>query len=171
MVVPDRITAAVAALPLTPSSAVLEIGGGSGAAAQLVLARLGAGGSYVSVDRSEVSQRRTRQRCADVGSAARWDVVRGTIEDVVPELDASTYDVVFAVNVNVFWTTDASALSAELRRVLRRRGSLWLFYETPSGTVGPKTTDGVARSLAGGGFATVSQSTPSPRLGAFAASD
>lgn len=168
---PDRIAAAVEALPLTPTSAVLEIGGGAGAAAQLVLARLGAAGSYVSVDRSELAQRRTRQRCADVGSAARWEVVRGAIEDVVPEVDEGTYDVVFAVNVNVFWTTDASALSAQLRRVLRRGGSLWLFYETPSGTLGQKAADGVTRSLTGGGFATVSRLTPSPRLSGFTASD
>ncbi len=169
--VPDRVAAAVDALPLTPSSAVLEIGGGSGAAAQLVLARLGAGGSYVSVDRSEVAERRTRQRCTDVGSAARWEVVRGAIEDVVAELPDHAYDVVFAVNVNVFWTTDASALSAQLRRVLRRGGSLWLFYETPSGSVGPKAADGVVRSLSGGGFSTTSRLTPSPRLSAFTASD
>jgi SAM-dependent methyltransferase len=170
MPVPPRLTAAVDALPLTPTSDVLEIGGGPGVAAALVLERLGAGGSYVGVDRSEVAERRSRKRCAEAGSAAAWTVLRGPAEEVVPTLPASSLDVAFAVNVNVFWTSDASVLASGLRRVLRPGGSLWLFYETPSGTVSERVADGVARSLAEGGFSSATTHTPTARLGAFTAS-
>ncbi|MFD1826335.1 MULTISPECIES: class I SAM-dependent methyltransferase [Mumia] len=170
MAVPARLTHAVASLPLTRSSAVLEIGGGPGVAAQLVLERLGPDGSYLGVDRSEVAERRTRQRCADAGSPARWDVRRGAIEDVAAMLPGAAYDLAFAVNVNVFWTSDASRLAAELHRVLHPEGSLWLFYETPTSTVGARVSDGVTRSLTGGGFDAVTAVAASPRLGAFTAS-
>ncbi|WP_370618797.1 class I SAM-dependent methyltransferase [Mumia sp. Pv 4-285] len=170
MPVPGRIAAAVEALPLTPSSDVLEIGGGPGVAAQLVLERLGAGGSYLSVDRSAVSESRTRQRCADTGSEARWQVRRGAIEDVVTTLPSAALDVVFAVNVNAFWTGDASALTAELGRVLRPGGTLWLFFETPSGSVDGRVADGCSRSLRGGGLGGVTGFTAAPRLGGFTAS-
>ncbi|KAA1423704.1 class I SAM-dependent methyltransferase [Mumia zhuanghuii] len=167
MAVPARVTAAVDALPLTPASDVLEIGCGPGAAAALILERLCSTGSYLGVDRSAVSERRTRQRCADVGPDARWDVVRGAIEEVTPTLPDAAFDVVLAVNVNVFWTTDASELVGELRRTLRVGGCLSLFYEAPAGLAGPKVRDGVERSLTGGGFPSVVRLSPSPRVSEF----
>ncbi|MGH1562412.1 class I SAM-dependent methyltransferase [Mumia sp. DW29H23] len=169
MAVPGRVSTAVAALPLRTSSDVLEIGGGPGVAAQLVLERLGPHGSYLGVDRSAVAEERTRDRCAAAAADARWEVVRGPVEEVAPTLPEASRDIAFAVNVNLFWTGDATPVAAALRRVLRPGGSLWLFYETPSGAVSDSAAEAVVSSLRGGGFEAVTVATPAPTVVAFGA--
>lgn len=47
-------------------------------------------------------------------------------------LSPSTYDVIFAINVNTFWTAPDAALLARLRDALRPGGRLALFYEPPT---------------------------------------
>jgi hypothetical protein len=55
------------------------------------------------------------------------------------------FDVIFAVNVNLFWIDAAKGLDP-VRRLLTKNGRLLLFYEPPS----PAQGERIARQLAGG---------------------
>jgi len=61
LTVPDRVAWAVDQLDLAPDARVLEIGGGPGAAAELVCRRL-TDGFLLGIDRSAVAIERSAQR-------------------------------------------------------------------------------------------------------------
>jgi SAM-dependent methyltransferase len=124
MAVPERIAWAVGLVGPKPGLRVLEIGYGPGVAVDLMCA---AGASVVGVDRSETAWRRASERNAGHGELA--DLRVGAVADLsfVDEFDA-----VLAVNVNLFWTGDASAELAVLRTALVPGGVLHVCYEPPS---------------------------------------
>ena len=143
--VPERVQRAVALLDLRGDEVVLEIGPGPGAAAELVLARY-PGVRYVAVDRSATAVARTSARNRAAVDGGRLVVREGDVAD--PDLaDAigGPFDVVFAVNVNVFWTRASHTEASALAGLLVPGGSLWLVYETP-GNDG-RVVDGVRASL------------------------
>ncbi|WP_277515744.1 hypothetical protein [Cellulosimicrobium cellulans] len=57
------------------------------------------------------------------------------------------FDVVLAVNVNVFWPRTADVEASALAALLVPGGALWLVYETPGGDDG-RVVEGVRASLA-----------------------
>ncbi len=59
----------------------------------------------------------------------------------------------FAVNVNVFWTTQATEELAHIRRGLDHDGRLFLFYETPTAARGRQAIMRVVDALRANGFA------------------
>ena len=136
--VPARTRWAVALLDVGPDDEILEIGGGPGVAMALVCDRL-RGGRITGVDRSATAVERAAARNAQHVAAGRAVLVRGQVTDV--SLPPGSVDTVFAVNVNVFWTTPAAAELGAIRRLLRPRGALHLVYEAP--------TAGKARAVAG----------------------
>jgi predicted methyltransferase len=73
----------------------------------------------------------------------------------VADFDPGTarFDKVFAVNVNVFWTTPATEELARIRRVLHRDGRLFLFYTTPSAARARQVLGRVVDALRANGFA------------------
>jgi SAM-dependent methyltransferase len=145
--VPDRVQRAVALLDLRGDEAVLEIGPGPGAAAELVLARH-PGVRCTAVDRSATAVARTTARNRSAVDVGRLVVRQADVTD--PGLAATLggpFDVVFAVNVNVFWTRAARAEAGALAALLVPGGALWLVYETPGGDDG-RVVDGVRASLA-----------------------
>ena len=153
---PARIREAVAQLPLTQNSRVLEIGSGSGAAAQLVCEAL-ALGTLLAIDSSETAVRRTAERNDAHIRSGRLTVAAQELASLDAGDDA--FDVAFAVNVNLFWTRDATAELGVLARVLRPGGALHLCYDGgPAGTAG-KAIQPVRRALAGSGFADVTTVT------------
>ncbi|GAA4954807.1 methyltransferase [Actinoplanes utahensis] len=91
--VSPRILAVVNALPLRPSSRVLEIGCGPGAAARAVAARLTTG-HILAIDRSAAAI--TRAAAVPVG---RMSVRRVAAEDFTLEPGEKPYDLVFAIRV------------------------------------------------------------------------
>jgi cyclopropane fatty-acyl-phospholipid synthase-like methyltransferase len=93
-----RLAAVVESLPLTPSSRVLEIGCGPGAAARAVAGRL-VDGRVVAIDRSAAAVAAARRAGAELIAAGRLDVRHVAIEDFVREPDEPPFDVVFAVRV------------------------------------------------------------------------
>ncbi len=88
----------VAALPLTPSARVLEIGCGPGAAARAVAARLPSG-HVLAIDRSAKAIAQARAACADEIAAGRLSVRQVAVEDFVPAPGEAPFDIVFAVRV------------------------------------------------------------------------
>lgn len=64
------------------------------------------------------------------------------------------FDKAFAVNVNVFWTTEADAECRVLARVLRPGGELRLVYGGPEPATTPGVGPGIAAKLGRHGFET-----------------
>ncbi|QJW37393.1 SAM-dependent methyltransferase [Cellulosimicrobium protaetiae] len=144
--VPERVQRAVALLDLRGDAAVLEIGPGPGAAAELVLA-WHPGVRYVAVDRSATAVARTTARNRAAVDDGRLVVRQGDVADPgLADTLGGPFDVAFAVNVNVFWTRSARAEAGALAALLVPGGALWLVYETPGDD--DRVVDGVRASLA-----------------------
>jgi predicted O-methyltransferase YrrM len=112
-----RLRAVVDALPLRPGMRVLEIGGGSGAAAREVASRIEPGGHVTLVDRSETAIDQARRGCAQEIAAGRMNVIRGSVEDLTLPDDTEPYDLVFACRVGVLDGRHPGAYGAALDRL------------------------------------------------------
>jgi cyclopropane fatty-acyl-phospholipid synthase-like methyltransferase len=149
-VIPDRIRWAVETLAVKPGDRLLEIGGGPGVAAALVCGLLD-GGSLRLIDRSPTAIERTRRRNAEHVGSGRLALETVDVADFDP--GKAQFDKVFAVNVNVFWTTPASEELAHIRRALDHDGRLFLFYETPSAARTRQAVGRAVDALQASGFA------------------
>ena len=130
---------------------MLEIGCGPGVAAVLVCDRLTTG-HLLAVDRSAVAVERTARRGAAHVAAGRLDVVRSGVEQL--DLPQASLDAAFAVDVNLFWTTDAGPALDVLTRALRPGGRLHVLYGTGGPTSPDRVLGPVTSGLAEHGFAT-----------------
>jgi SAM-dependent methyltransferase len=154
-VVPERIRAAVAALDVAAGDRLLEIGCGPGVAISLVCERLGDRGAITAIDRSAVAVARALRRNASCVAAGRAGVHRAafTAEDLAAAgLAGRTYDKVFSVNVNLFWTGPATAELALARASLAPGGRLYAFYEPPASRTS-EIAGRVSAAFAAAGFA------------------
>ena len=149
-VVPERIRWAVETLAVEPGDRLLEIGGGPGVAASLVCERLDRG-TLLLIDRSATAIERTRGRNPEHVASGR--LALETIDVAHFDPGNARFDKVFAVNVNVFWTTPATEELARIRKALDRDGQLFLFYETPSGALARQAVGRVVDGLRANGFA------------------
>lgn len=144
--VPERVRRAVELLDLRGDEAVLEIGPGPGAAAELVLATH-PGVRYVALDRSATAVARTTARNRVAVDDGRLVVRRGELAVTGgPDVPGGPFDVAFAVDVNVFWTRVAHAEASALAALLVPGGALWLVHQTPDGA-DDRVRDGVRASL------------------------
>lgn len=136
---------------------------GRGAAAELILGS--AEVSYVGVDRSPTAVAATRQRLAHQIGRGAAEVLHRALSDLVPER-LEPFHTVLAVNVNVFWTTDARVELSLLRRLLSPAGGcLELFYETPSLVQHQRIRERTELHLHDAGFLTAVESqTDQPRM-------
>jgi ubiquinone/menaquinone biosynthesis C-methylase UbiE len=146
--IPERLTWAVDTLGVEPDDRVLEIGGGRGVSASLVCERL-SGGTYTGIDRSETATRAARKRNQGYMASATASFDTADVADA--DFDDARFDIVFAVNVNVFWLDATSELKV-IRRALSPNGLLYLFYEPPSADMTHDIADRVASNLAANGF-------------------
>jgi cyclopropane fatty-acyl-phospholipid synthase-like methyltransferase len=149
-VVPERIRWAIETLSVEPSDLLLEIGGGRGVAASLVCERLDRD-RLLLIDRSATAIERTRRRNPEHLASGRLALETVDLEDFEP--GEARFDKVFAVNVNVFWTTPATEELARIRRALERDGRLFLFYETLSAARARHTVTRVVGALRANDFA------------------
>ena len=147
--VPDRVRWAVDVLDPQPADALLEVGCGPGAAAELVCARLGTG-RLLAVDRSPVAVRRTAERCAGHVVAGRLEVRQAELADL--ELPAGGLDAAFSIDVNVFWVRDPAPELAVLRRALRPGGGLHVLFGASGPTAAERVLGPVADALRRAGF-------------------
>ncbi|MEJ2871937.1 methyltransferase domain-containing protein [Actinomycetospora sp. OC33-EN08] len=93
-----RLAAIVDALPLDPTTRVLEIGCGPGAAAREVARRAG---HVLAIDRSPTAIRQVTTTGAAEIAAGRLSVRCVAIEDLVLGPDDEPFDLAFAVRVGV----------------------------------------------------------------------
>ncbi|MEV0395412.1 SAM-dependent methyltransferase [Polymorphospora rubra] len=147
--VPERLQWTVDRLELKPGDDVLEIGCGRGVAVALV-ADLLDGGTITAVDRSDKAIEGARQRNREHVDAGRVVLHTAALEDV--DLGDAAFDVIFAVNVNLFWVRRADAEAALLKRLLRPGGRLHLVWEPPGGGKATQIADTVGGLLSDNGF-------------------
>ena len=124
---PDHIARLVPRLGLTGTERILELGAAPGAAVAEIGPLLTGDGHVTALDRSAVGVRRIRERNRDLVDAGRLTVV----EQDLTTLEAGgppRFDVIFASNVNVFWTHPAKANVETLAALLVPGGRLHLFY-------------------------------------------
>ena len=140
---------------------VLEIGGGPGVAASIVCDRLETG-RMLLIDRSATAIERTRRWNPEHMSSGKLSLETIDLRDF--EARGRRFDKMFAVNVNVFWTTGATAELARVREALDPGGRLFLFYETPSAGRADEVATRVAEALRANGFAEPEILTPAPEL-------
>jgi cyclopropane fatty-acyl-phospholipid synthase-like methyltransferase len=148
-VIPERIRFAVETLAIEPGDRLLEIGGGPGVAASLICERLD-GGRLLLIDRSATAIERTRRRNPEHVASGRLALDTVDVADFDPR--NAGFDKVFAINVNVFWTTPAAEELARIRTALEHEGRLFLFYETPSAARARQAVARVVDALQANGF-------------------
>jgi cyclopropane fatty-acyl-phospholipid synthase-like methyltransferase len=158
--VPARIAWAIDLLHIQPEDRILEIGCGSGVALSLVADRLD-GGRITAMDRSASAIERARARNAQHIAAGRA-VLRQV--ELAKFRGRGPFDKAFAINVNVFWTTNADPECQVLTRVLGSDGGLWLVYEMPRAVSVRDPTNHVIANLARHGFTTEAINHPTGRL-------
>lgn len=126
--IPARIRWAVDFMDVQPQDHVLEIGCGSGAAADLICRRLEGKGKMFAIDRSEAGVDRTKQRCAAHVEAGRLTVRQ--IDLATLRVPVKRLTKVFAFDVNLFWVRDCKDELALLHERILPGGSVNLFFST-----------------------------------------
>jgi SAM-dependent methyltransferase len=148
--IPDRLLQTFDLMELAPDDRELEVGGGRGVLAELILRRPATGG-LVGIDRSSaaVQASETRNAAAVADDRARFRQL--ALHEVDPD-DLGRFDVVVAVNVNLFWTSPASHELAVVRRLLAPDGVFWIVYHPPTAATFRRLRSRVGDHLAQAGF-------------------
>jgi cyclopropane fatty-acyl-phospholipid synthase-like methyltransferase len=147
--IPSRIRWAVDFMDVQPTDHVLEIGCGSGAAAELICSRLQTGRLF-AIDRSESGVDRTRRRCARFIESGRLTVRQ--IDLATLRVPVKRLHKVFAFNVNLFWVRNCEPEVELLHERLLPGGSVFLFYEARQPDQVPAIVENVSKALSGAGF-------------------
>lgn len=148
---PDRLIAAVHALDVRPGDRILEIGCGTGVAAELICGRL-ADGQLVAIDRSAKAVAAAVARNAGSVDAGRVRFHTLSIEDAEPDV-LGRFDKVFAVNVNHFWVRPARRELRLIDELLGPAGELLLCYEPPDANRAQRLEATLVEQLSAAGFA------------------
>jgi cyclopropane fatty-acyl-phospholipid synthase-like methyltransferase len=124
----DRLSWAVELLQVQPDDHILEIGCGHGSAIALVCEKL-ADGKITAIDRSKTMIEVARKKNSACIEATRAELIASALHQA--DFGASSFNKVFAINVNVFWMKPTKEL-AVLRERIAPGGSLFLIYQAPS---------------------------------------
>lgn len=148
--IPARIRWAVDFMDVQHNDHVLEIGCGSGAAADLICRRLEGKGKMFAIDRSEAGVDRTKQRCAEHIEAGRLTVRQ--IDLATLRVPVKRLTKVFAFDVNLFWVRDCADEVALLHERVLPGGSVNLFFNTSRPEDLPEILKNTSAALTKGGF-------------------
>ena len=116
-------------LDVQPNDCVLEIGCGSGIAAQRILEKLTGKGWYYGVDKSDAAVKAAFKRVHDPERPDRAIIRKGAFD--ADNHEPLIFSRVLAVNCNVFWTDDGEALRG-VGRLTRKNSMFVQVYEPPS---------------------------------------
>ena len=148
--IPARIRWAVDFIDVQPNDHILEIGCGSGAAADLICRRLEGKGKMFAIDRSEAGVDRTKARCAQHIEAGKLTVRQ--IDLATLRVPVKRLTKVFAFDVNLFWVRDCKDEVALLHERILPGGSVNLFYDTSRPEQVPDILAKASNALREGGF-------------------
>ena len=151
--IPRRLWTAVEVLDPPPTARVLELGCGAGVAAGLVCRRLTTG-HITALDRSATAIERAERRLAAYLDEGRADLQHKDVADF--HGDGRPYDLVFAVDLNLFWTGPATSEVQRLDDLLAEDGVVRLFYDPPhqDPDQARRAERRTVAALTGGGFTT-----------------
>jgi tRNA A58 N-methylase Trm61 len=124
---PERIRWAVEVLSVQPDENVLEIGCGGGHAVELICTQLTIG-KIIGIDRSSKAVSLAESNIRSCLSSLKAQLIN---IDLAELQIIETFDKIFAINVNVFWTGPEKEI-AVLRTLMNKSSQLYLFYEPPS---------------------------------------
>jgi trans-aconitate methyltransferase len=147
--IPARIRWAVDFMDVQPADHILEIGCGPGAGAELICSRL-VTGKLFAIDRSESGVDRTKRRCQKYVDAGRLTVRQ--IDLATLRVPVKRLSKVFAFNVNLFWSRDASAEIALLHERILPGGTVNIFYEATRRDEVPEMIEKTGKALQQAGF-------------------
>jgi SAM-dependent methyltransferase len=125
---PARIKWALELLRIEKSSSIIEIGCGSGIAAQRICPLLGRG-SYMGIDRSPAAIKAARARNAAYAKAGRAIFIEAPFN--AADREPALFDRILAVNVNAFWTGEGEEV-LDVRRLMHATSLFVQVYEPPS---------------------------------------
>lgn len=141
---PARIKWALELLQLEKTSNVLEIGCGSGIAAQRICSALGRG-TYMGVDKSPAAIKAALTRNAGWVKAARAIFLEASFN--ADDREPALFDRIIAVNVNAFWSIEGSEV-VDVRRLMHRHSLFVQVYEPPEAAQRMKIARILKRRLA-----------------------
>lgn len=137
---PARIKWAIELLELDKQHNVLEIGCGSGVAAQHICAKLGYG-NYTGLDRSPAAIKAAQERNRRYINAGRA-FFSAPAPFAAADHSRSLFERLLAVNVNLFWTDDGAG-AEELASLTKANSRIVLVYQPPESSQRAK----IARAL------------------------
>jgi SAM-dependent methyltransferase len=146
--IPERIGWAVETLAIRPSDVLLEVGCGKGLAVSLIAPRLRSG-RILAIDRSATAIAAARKTAGDRETAGKAVFRHAALADLGGA--DGPFDRIFAINVNLFWTDPGPELPV-VRKLLKKTGRLFLFYEPPAAVQRGRIADLVREKLAGSGL-------------------
>jgi SAM-dependent methyltransferase len=148
--IPARIRWAVDFIDVKRDDHILEIGCGSGHAADLICQRLEGKGKMFAIDRSEAGVDRTKARCKEHIEAGKLKVRQ--IDLATLRVPVKRLTKVYAFNVNLFWVRDCSDEIALLHERVLPGGSVNLFYDATKPDQVREIISKSAEALTSGGF-------------------
>jgi cyclopropane fatty-acyl-phospholipid synthase-like methyltransferase len=150
--VPARIRVAVDVVDPAPDARVLEVGCGAGVAMLELCERL-VDGHITGLDRSAAALTHAEKRLRRFLDEGRADLQHRDLAAF--HGDGRPYDVVFGVDVNVFWTGPAEVeAAARLRDLVADDGVVHLLFSSPDGTDPGRAAGPTATALERAGFDT-----------------
>lgn len=144
----ERFLWALETLAVEPTENLLEIGCGHGIAVALVCDNL-TSGKIVAIDRSATMIETARRRNSDCVAAGKAEFRTATLDKA--DFADQSFDKIFAINVNLFWTAQADELVL-LRKWLAQGGALYLFYHPPDASKVQQLIDAIPPTLKAHGF-------------------
>jgi ubiquinone/menaquinone biosynthesis C-methylase UbiE len=157
--IPDRLLWAVDELAPDPADDVLEIGCGTGVAAELILQRLTTG-TLTAIDRSAAMIRAAEKRNHAYVQQGKARLLQVSLEDA--RFEGVRFDKALAVHVNRFWLKprDESALWASL---LKPGGLVCLVYQPFPGASPQPVADACSEYFHKSGFSDIQVRTAERR--------
>jgi SAM-dependent methyltransferase len=143
-----RIGWAVARIAAQGPDSLLEVGCGPGVAVALIAPRL-TSGRILALDRSESAITAARERNRKWEALGRARFLHSPLRDLADK--EGRFDKIFAINVNLFWL-DAKAELPLIKRRLKDKGRLYLFYEPPHAQRRQEIAGKIATRLSGSGL-------------------